>query len=571
MENGMAGGSPDTKAQQKQRRQQMLANYNQNIAPNLSQTTRSGLVTDKDKLQFARRGTQKGQLGYEIDQLQRIRDENPTYSQPEDQLRDYTLGELGGLKKGLDLRSGEVDYQRGQTRGNLGSADYQRGQTRDFRDTVDYQRGGAAANAREGNVDFERGGADTRIAAGRAGMDYQRGETDFGPEVDYRRGDTDLREGTVDYKRDKSDMQTRLEERAFSNLGAGALNESPMLAQLSSYTRDRLGVGLTDEEMAAIRGPQIEATEAQAAESKRTMANDFAASGMDPRAASAAMGRVENSRMANRAGIERDLVLQRLQAQRDMEQLGTNVGQQELSRLAQAEDYSARIGELGEQNRQFDVSTAEGARQADVGTLENSRQFDVGTAVNERQAIADLGERGRQFDVSTAEGARQYDTSLSEQGRQYDVGQEAGENARIAQMLEGGRQFDVGTAVNERQALADLYQRDRQFDVTTDEGRRQFDASLLEQGRQFDVGTDENARQYDVTTEQGRDQAIRNNALSLAEMANARREYDTGFVEARRQARMNRQLMNKMMRRAEPTPLENTGAIIGGIRGGLSM
>src|SRR5262249_55545990 len=92
-----------------------------------------------------------------------------------------------------------------------------------------------------------------------------------------------------------------------------------------------------------------------------------------------------------------------------------------------------------------------------------------------------------------------------------------------------------------------------------------------EQAREFDVGTSEGARRFDVSADLQRRAQVESNLGALGTLGENRYQYDTGFVEARRQARLNRLLLGHLARKAQPGGLETAGAILGGIRGGLSM
>lgn len=80
---------------------------------------------------------------------------------------------------------------------------------------------------------------------------------------------------------------------------------------------------------------------------------------------------------------------------------------------------------------------------------------------------------------------------------------------------------------------------------------------------------EEQARQFDTGAEQDRLAKLEAEQAGLADMGEARREYDTGYVEARRQSRLSRQLLAQALARANPTGWERTASITGGILGGL--
>jgi hypothetical protein len=326
---------PYQPAHPKQRRQRLVDIYNTSVRPSTPDYIDKTLTTDKQRAKYTAGFTGKGSFARGVGRLGMIRAINPSYSQPEDQLRDYSLGELDQLERG------------------------------------------------ESNVNL-------------------------------REGDNPLRGEASQY--------------ASAHLGRASLDDSPMLASLSKYTRERLGTGLTPQETAAIRGQNVEAVQAAAGEQRRQMANQFAGSGLDARAQSAAMGRLANETMQGRAGVERFVTEKELERKKDIEGLGANVSQMELARLAQSEDFAGRMADLGERSRGFNVEAEERRR----GMIEDR-------------------------------------------------------------------------------------------------------------------------------------------LMKLSDLANARREYDLGFIQSRREAKKNRELMAKMRRDAEPGGLETAASVLGGIRGGLSM
>jgi hypothetical protein len=299
--------------------------YETSIRPHVPDYVDAGFRNDRQRARYARGLTGRGRFGRAVGRLGVIRSMSESYSQPEDQLREYSLGELGRLERG---------------------------------------------------------------------------------------------ESGVNLRHESSPLVDRM-RRAGDDYASVVLGDSPMLASLSKYTRERLGTGLTPAESAAIRGQNVEAVEAAAGEQRRQMGNQFAGSGLDARAQAAAMGRLSNETMQGRAGVERFVTEKELERKRDFESLGANVSGMELDRLAHAEG---------------------------------------------------LGER---------------------------------------------------------------------------------------------------AREYDVETEERRRGMIEDRLMKLADLANARREYDFGFLQSRREARANRELMRKLRRDAEPSGLEKTGAILGGVYQGL--
>jgi hypothetical protein len=160
---------------------------------------------------------------------------------------------------------------------------------------------------------------------------------------------------------------------------------TPLLAQLSQYTRERLGSGLTPQEEAVIRGKGVEAVGTSAAESQRQLANTAAARGIDPRGALAAMGEVERQRQQGRTDVERGIT------------------EADLARKQQIEQLAEQTGQLGEQTREFDVGTSEGARRFDVGAdLQRRAQIDAVLG-----HLGELGENRYQYDTGFVEARRQ--------------------------------------------------------------------------------------------------------------------------------------------------------------------
>lgn len=157
------------------------------------------------------------------------------------------------------------------------------------------------------------------------------------------------------------------------NLRAG---DSTTLPQLSAYARERLGSGLTPEEVAALRGPQIESVEAAASEAKRQAANSAVASGYgDPRLGQMLAGRIENQREQGRAGVERDLVTRELQRKGEIENLSGRVAQQEEAgrqfnitaeqeRKARLEATLGALGAQGEARREYDTGFVQARNDA---------------------------------------------------------------------------------------------------------------------------------------------------------------------------------------------------------------
>jgi len=173
-----------------------------------------------------------------------------------------------------------------------------------------------------------------------------------------------IRQGTPDYSQVEnaaqgsylSDLATPLDtQRSGVDYQAGG---NQMISDLSNYARARLGTGLTPEESAMYRGQGIEQVEGAAQASRRQGADMASSAGLDPRAQTAMFGKIEANRMAQRAQVER------------------GVTEQDLQRKAQIEDLATKTGALSEEERQFDVGTAEGARRFDVGAqLQRQQQL----------------------------------------------------------------------------------------------------------------------------------------------------------------------------------------------------
>ena len=180
-----------------------------------------------------------------------------------------------------------------------------------------------------------------------------------------------------------SDLQTPLDtQRAGVDYQVGG---NQTISQLSNYVQQRLGTGLTPAEEALYRGRGMEATEAAAAGARRTAANQAVASGLDPRAQMATSNILERQRQQQRADVERQ------------------VTEEDLKRKAEIEDLATKTGALREEERQFDVGTAEGARR-----------FDVGAGLQRQQLLASEGlglggqeENRYQYDTGFVEGRRQ--------------------------------------------------------------------------------------------------------------------------------------------------------------------
>lgn len=200
-----------------------------------------------------------------------------------------------------------------------------------------------------------------------------------------------IRQGTPDYSQASDatqqqylgDLSTPLDtQRGSVNYQVGG---NQTIAQLSDYVKNRLGTGLTPEEAAAYRGQGIEQVEAAAQGARRNAANVATSAGLDPRAQTSMMGKIEANRMSGRAQVER------------------GVTEEDLARKQQIEDLATKTGALGEEERQFDVGTAEGARRFDVGAnLQRQQQL-----AQEGIALGGQGENRFQYDTDFVEGRRQ--------------------------------------------------------------------------------------------------------------------------------------------------------------------
>lgn len=201
---------------------------------------------------------------------------------------------------------------------------------------------------------------------------------------------------TVDLREGEAPTTGTLSSWAAGQGGPGAyhMDEAPTVGRLSAYVNERLGVGLTPEQEAAIRGRSRDVVESSAATMSRQQGNRLAAAGMDPRSgvANARAAAIGNDRARGLADVEREITLQDLARIRDIEGLGTNVGQLE---------ESQRTANMGQ-----DLATArleEAGRQFNVGSTEGRRRF--GDSL--QAGLTDLGERQREFDIDYTESAKQ--------------------------------------------------------------------------------------------------------------------------------------------------------------------
>jgi hypothetical protein len=152
-------------------------------------------------------------------------------------------------------------------------------------------------------------------------------------------------------------------------------DQTPNVAAVSQYSLERLGTGLTPQEASAIRGPETEAVEAGAAESKRTMGNALAGAGVSPGsgASLAALGGIENQRTAGRADVERDVTTANLQRKQEIEQLAQQQGTiEEQQRASEVGTEQQRLQDI-EGNLGQAATLAEGRREYDLGLTDARR------------------------------------------------------------------------------------------------------------------------------------------------------------------------------------------------------
>jgi len=82
-------------------------------------------------------------------------------------------------------------------------------------------------------------------------------------------------------------------------------------------------------------------------------------------------------------------------------------------------------------------------------------------------------------------------------------------------------------------------------------------------------GAIEQLAQQQAQLEAQREAGLEQRVGGEAALTEGRREYDFGLVEARRQAALQRQLLQQALRAARPTGLEEVSSILGGIGSGL--
>lgn len=206
----------------------------------------------------------------------------------------------------------------------------------------------------------------------------------------------ELQDPSIDLHKDQEGTLGKLSAWARGEGGAGAyhMDMSPTIGRLSSYVQQRLGVGLTPEQEASIRGRGMESVNSATQDAVRSESSRMAAAGMDPRSGAAAsrFGQIANARAQGLTGVERNVTDENLQRIREMEGLATNVGQLEEGQRST--------------NLNTDLATArdeEAARQYDVGA-EQARRNQVEGGM---QNIANLNEQRRQYDINYTESARQ--------------------------------------------------------------------------------------------------------------------------------------------------------------------
>lgn len=201
---------------------------------------------------------------------------------------------------------------------------------------------------------------------------------------------------TVNLRRDDSGTLGTISRWAREG-GADAyhMDETPTVGRLSSYVQERLGVGLTPEEEAVVRGRGIDAANASATDAARSESSRMAAAGLDPRSGlgTARYGNIAAMRARNLAEAERDVTAQDLGRKRDMEGLATSVAGLEESQRGRNIDTDLTAARMEEAARQYDVGTEEARRRQVEGGMagltglsENQRQYDIDYTESQRQA-----------------------------------------------------------------------------------------------------------------------------------------------------------------------------------------
>ena len=108
---------------------------------------------------------------------------------------------------------------------------------------------------------------------------------------------------------------------------------------------------------------------------------------------------------------------------------------------------------MGEQTRQFDITTEEGIRQFEIAIAEGVRKFDVTTAEGQRQFDFTRQDSIDQFNQTFAEGIRRFDISSGEGTRQFDLTHGLQEQKFQANIEESLRDFGIADR-NSRVGLA---------------------------------------------------------------------------------------------------------------------
>lgn len=140
----------------------------------------------------------------------------------------------------------------------------------------------------------------------------------------------------------------------------------PTLAAMQSYVSQRLGVGLTPQEMAAARGMMTEPIKGQAAQASRDVGSRLSSAGIDPRSGigMAAQGQVERGTQQGLAEAGRQLTLEDLARKQQIEQEGlTTAGLEQRGQMAQ-EATLGDLSRLTQQQREYLTDFTESRRQA---------------------------------------------------------------------------------------------------------------------------------------------------------------------------------------------------------------
>lgn len=182
-----------------------------------------------------------------------------------------------------------------------------------------------------------------------------------------------------------------------------------------------------------------------------------------------------------------------------------------------------------------------------LGAISEYAQSRLGSGLTPEEEAA-IRQRGKSaVESSYREGTRGEGTRLAMAG----IDPRSGVASQKALQLERGRQQGL-TGVESDITAADLERKGAL------ENFARGVSGLEESGRQFDVGTSEQ-RQMGVEAGLG----------DLARLAESRRTYDIDTAEGQRQAKRARQASKKAAKQLEPGGLQQAGAILGGIFGGV--